>query len=149
MNREIFHLSTDDASGLARLHAEADADPWGETAFLDLLAQPSGFGLGLACEGELIAFLLVQIAAENADVLQIATHPDHRRAGHARALLSALETQLRLRGITRLTLDVAADNTPARAFYQDAGFTQDGRRPRYYTARRVAPSDAILMSKPL
>jgi lipid A disaccharide synthetase len=50
-------------------------------------------------------------------------------------------------GTTRLLLDVAEDNTPARRLYVRLGFTEDGRRKGYYTAGRPAPVDALLMSR--
>ena len=58
----------------------------------------------------------------------------------------ALIETLTTRGMRRLTLDVAEDNTPARRLYERLGFTLDGRRKGYYAAGRPAPVDALLMS---
>ena len=145
----LFHLGRQDAARLTALHADAYDDPWSAPAFREVLSAKTGFGFGLEQGDDLIAFVLVQIAGEDADILQIATRPDCRRKGLARQLLTALETRMRMDGVTRLTLDVAADNPAARAFYRAADFAEDGVRPRYYTARRTVPADAILMSKTL
>jgi ribosomal-protein-alanine N-acetyltransferase len=53
------------------------------------------------------------------------------------------------RGIGRITLDVAEDNIAARRLYEGLGFTEDGRRPGYYTTGRDIPAAAILMSRDL
>ncbi len=143
----LVHLCTEDADALARLHADAYDDPWSARAFDEALRAPSGFGVGLREGRDILAFVLVQIASETADILQIATHPRHQRRGFARALLTALEADLISRGVTRLTLDVASDNIAALGFYEAAGFARDGVRPRYYVAGRETAVDAILMSK--
>jgi len=64
-------------------------------------------------------------------------------------LLEAMITRCGERGVSRMTLDVAEDNIAARALYAAHGFTEDGRRPRYYSAKRDIPVDGILMSKSL
>ena len=51
--------------------------------------------------------------------------------------------------VSRITLDVAEDNTSARRLYDRLGFTLDGRRTGYYRARRAAPVDALLLSRAL
>lgn len=47
--------------------------------------------------------------------------PEHRRAGHGRALLAALAAVARDRGHRRLEWDVLDWNTPAHAFYRSLG----------------------------
>ncbi|MGP4096879.1 GNAT family N-acetyltransferase [Nonomuraea sp. KM90] len=56
-------------------------------------------------------------------VFCMATHPDHRRKGVARALLAALARWSEERGADRLYLQVEADNGAARALYEGLGFT--------------------------
>ena len=90
-----------------------------------------------------------QTVAGEADILTIATDPALKRTGIATQLLTGLMSRLGERGIGRITLDVAEDNTAARRLYEGLGFTEDSRRPRYYTTGRDIPAAAILMSRDL
>ena len=52
----------------------------------------------------------------------LATHPEHRRHGAARALLAAAERRARALGLPSLALDTSLDNDAARALYEGYGF---------------------------
>jgi ribosomal-protein-alanine N-acetyltransferase len=149
MTHTLRALTPSDAAAAAAVHALGFADPWSEAGFAAQFADPAAITLGHVEDGALIAFALFREVAGEADLLTVATHPDRRSQGLARALLSALAQTLAARGVGRLTLDVAEDNIAARHLYASLGFTDDGRRPRYYTAGRAVPVDAVLMSKPL
>jgi ribosomal-protein-alanine N-acetyltransferase len=142
-------LTPADAPAAAALHALGFADPWSEASFAAQFADPAALTLGHVEDGALIAFALFRDIAGEADLLTVATHPARRSQRLARTLLTALTQTLAARGTARLTLDVAEDNTAARQLYLSLGFTEDGRRPRYYTAGRAVPVDAVLMSKSL
>ncbi len=77
-------------------------------------------------------FLLTWDIADELQVLDIATHPERRRRGVARALLRhALERARQLQ--TRLVLlEVRASNRPAIALYSSHGFQPTSRRRGYY-----------------
>ena len=61
----------------------------------------------------------------------VATHPAHRRAGHARTLLGGLLAEGRRMGARAACLQVVAANAPARALYAGLGFTRDLHGYRY------------------
>ena len=85
-----------------------------------------GLGEPLSC------FIICARAADQADVLTIATHPDARRQGLGATLLDATLTHLAQTNISTIFLDVAEDNHSAIALYKKAGFQVIGRRPAYY-----------------
>ncbi len=118
--------------------------PWREAEFTALLAQPNVF-----VTGDARAFALVRVAADEAELLTLATHPAHRRRGHARNLMQAWHVQAAARGATRAILEVAEDNIAARALYHACGYSECARRPDYYSASGGQPVDAILMDRPL
>jgi ribosomal protein S18 acetylase RimI-like enzyme len=62
----------------------------------------------------------------------LATAPEFRRRGVARALLAAAEEEARRQGLIRVCLETEADNRPARRLYKSCGFVvvADGRRVR-------------------
>lgn len=138
-----------DAPAAAALHALGFADAWSEAALASQITDPATLSFAHFEERGLVAFALVRVVAGEADILTVATHPARRGQGLAFALLTVLMQRLVDDGIARITLDVAEDNAPARRLYDRLGFTLDGRRPRYYTAGRAAPVDALLMSRPL
>lgn len=149
MTLPLVVLRPDDAGRVAMLHATGFPDPWSPAAFRDLLSESTTLGLGIEQHGGLAGFVLVQTVAGEADILTIATDPALKRTGMARQLLGGLMSRLGERGIGRITLDVAEDNTAARRLYEGLGFTEDGRRPGYYTTGRDIPAAAILMSRDL
>ncbi len=55
-------------------------------------------------------------------LLDFAIYPEHRRLGHAKRALQALEAHVREMGLGTLSLSVQASNTAARALYAQAGF---------------------------
>ena len=91
--------------------------------------------------------LIAQIVADECEVLAIATAPDHQRQGIASQLLEDLIATARQRDVTRIFLEVAAQNTPARAFYKAKGFAPVGLRKAYYTLRDGSKDDAVLLSR--
>jgi [ribosomal protein S18]-alanine N-acetyltransferase len=149
MTLHLRALTPDDAVAAAALHALVFADAWSEAAFAAQFAAAGAATLGVFEEGGLVAFALFQNTGLEADLLTVATHPDRRSQGLARRLITRLMDDLAREAVTRVTLDVAEDNAPALHLYASLGFTEDGRRPRYYTAGRPAPVAAILMSKTL
>ncbi|WP_143435242.1 GNAT family N-acetyltransferase, partial [Henriciella aquimarina] len=85
----------------------------------------------------------------DAEILTLAVHPDARRQGLARRLLTAARPLLGQHGVDRLLLDVAADNHGAISFYENCGFVADGRRNNYYSRPDGSRVAAILMSRPI
>ena len=66
--------------------------------------------------------------------------------GLGRALMCELMRRLRESGIDSLSLEVRESNFPALALYTKLGFSQVGKRPRYY----VNPTeDALILRKEL
>ena len=64
--------------------------------------------------------------------MNVAVHPDYRRRGIARELVSRLIAALSERGNYSLALEVRQSNAPAIALYEAMGFQQVGMRPNYY-----------------
>lgn len=91
-------------------------------------------------------FLIAQLVADEAEILAIATDPARQRQGVASTLLSDLILKATQLGITRIFLEVAERNHPAKAFYAARGFAPVGTRRGYYTLRDGTKDDAALLS---
>lgn len=130
---------------MAQTHAAAmQSRPWRAGEFAALLAQPGTFATGDAA-----CFALVGVIADEAELLTIATHPDHRRQGRARACMAAWMREAAARGAARAFLEVADDNAPALALYQAMGFARSGLRPGYYPRPEGPAADAVVMTRML
>ena len=129
---------------LARIHAQAFSSTraWSAAEFRDLLDQP-----GMVLTGDDSAFALLRVTLDEAEVLTVATAPEHRRKGLARAVLAQAETAVQTLGAAVIFLEVAEDNDAARALYAQAGYAQIGRRPGYYLPKDAAPVAALVLRK--
>jgi ribosomal-protein-alanine N-acetyltransferase len=84
-----------------------------------------------------------QIAGDEAEILSIGVLPAVQRHGAGRAIMEALIRSLKRAEITRLFLDVAADNEAANALYAKLGFKEIGRRKGYYQRTGGPAQDAV------
>jgi len=139
------------AAVLAALHAEAFAgqtqELWSEQSLRELLAMPGALAL-LALQGQQpVGFILLRLAADEAEIITLAVQPQVRRQGVARRLLTVGLAKVTGRGAQQCFLEVAESNMAARGLYASAGFAEVGRRPGYYRDAAGAPRDAILMRK--
>ena len=128
------------AEAMALLHAAAfpPPDQWSAAAFATQLALPGVFGL-LDERGGLA---LARVVADEAELLTIAVHPEARRLGIGRALLTAVLAEAARRDAETVFLEVAEINAPARALYAALAFTPVGRRTGYY-----ASADALVLRR--
>jgi ribosomal-protein-alanine N-acetyltransferase len=128
-----------DAAALAAIHAASfhGAEAWGSDAISLQLAMTCVFGLLHPAGG----MVLGRVTADQAEVLTLAVAPPARRRGIGTALLASAMQEATLRGAESLFLEVSGGNEAARAIYQRAGFTDVGRRRRYY----ADGTDALVM----
>lgn len=120
--------------------------PWSRGIFRDCLR--AGYPCWVMVEQgskEVIGYAVLSIAAGEAHVLNICTAPHRQGRGHGRRMLRSLVEVARGRGAQRLFLEVRPSNSHALALYRDEGFTEIGRRPRYYPAHN-GREDAIVMA---
>lgn len=99
----------------------------------------------VAVDGDTVAgYVGSQTVCGETDMMNVAVTADYRRQGVAENLVNALVEELKAMGSRCLTLEVRASNAPAQALYEKLGFTQVGRRPKYYQNPR---EDALILRK--
>lgn len=96
-------------------------------------------------DGRILGYTGIELSAlgGEADIINVAVDPAHRRRGVGRRLLAAVATYSRQRHVALLWLRVRAGNRSARAFYRRYGFRMVGRFRDYYDD---PPEDALLMA---
>ena len=122
--------------------AFAGERPWSAVEFADLLAQR-----GVILCGDARSFVLGRVTFDEAEVLTVATHPDARRRGLARAALVQFCETAEQAGAASVFLEVAADNDAARALYAGLHFTQAGQRRAYYQRSHGPAVDALVLRR--
>lgn len=141
---KLDRMNESHVSQVAALEKLCFPDPWSERSVASELDNPLSLWL-VATEGErVLGYVGSQSVLDEADMMNVAVHPDARRRGLARSLVEALIEQLKDREVRMLTLEVRASNEPAKALYETMGFTQVGRRKNYYLAPR---EDALILRK--
>ena len=130
---------------LAKLHARSITvpRPWTADEFTGLLDTQGAFVLG-----DTTGFALGRVVASEAELLTLVVAPEARRQGHGLALLRAFEAEATRRAAAKAVLEVATDNTAARALYTACGYHVVGTRPAYYHTP-LGRIDALVMTRDL
>jgi ribosomal-protein-alanine N-acetyltransferase len=151
VTRRLRSVSSDDLNRLARLHAQCfPEERWDARALAELLAMKGASGHLLEDGASTLpeGLILDLFQAEAAEILTLCVAPGARRQGIARLLLEDLFRRALLLGVRSVSLEVAADNQPARRLYESLGFAPAGRRSGYYRRGRKTV-DALLFRRSL
>ena len=118
--------------------------PWSFKLFLAELYNKQAMPLAAVTQpqGKVAGYLIIWLAADEAQVQNIAVHPGLRGRGVGRLLLSEGLELARRKGARTATLEVRPSNRFARRLYASFGFREQGIRPNYYQDQG---EDAILM----
>lgn len=135
------------AALLAELHAQAFPRPWSADDIAKLLQNPTTFAL-ISRQERALGFVMAWAAAGDSEILTVAVVPEARRRGVGASLVTSAGVAALVRGAASMHLEVAEDNTAARALYAKLGYSEAGRRPAYYAADH-GRVDAIIMRRTL
>ena len=143
---EIKNMTQAHVFQIAEIEKLCFSDPWSEKSVASELENRLSLWL-VAMDGDRVAgYVGSQSVLDEADMMNVAVHPDYRRQGIGRDLVLALAEALRKKGIRGLMLEVRQSNAPAIALYEQLGFGQVGLRPNYY---RNPKENALILRKEL
>jgi len=128
------------------LRDSAEAAQWPSESYAKLAASPGGVLLVCETSAHLVGFVAARQIADEAEILNIAVHPNFRRKGVASALLLAALDNFRRSAVMRVFLELRESNLPARALYERHGFVPAGLRKSDY---RDPTEHALCMQKKL
>lgn len=132
-----------DVSQIVAIEQQVHHDPMSESTILNELSIEQGrFWVVLAYD-VVIAYAMVWIVVDQAELHNIAVAASHQRQGIARRLMQWICDDARVHGATSMFLEVRQGNLPARQLYERLGFEDIGVRRKYY---QHPIEDAVVMS---
>lgn len=132
---------------VVRAERELYEFPWTRGNFKDSIA--AGYScLELRSERRLVGYAVMMFGPGEAHILNLSIVAAMQRHGFGSALLGLLVEFARVRGASRIFLEVRPSNFSARQLYERAGFQMTGVRSGYYPARK-GREDALLLERDL
>jgi len=140
----IRRMTLEDIPAVVALDKLSFTLPWPERSFrFELTDNPSSRCWVYELDGQIVGMIVAWMLVDEAHIATISTHPDHRRQGIARQLLTHALRYMSREGAVSSFLEVRENNTAARDMYGKFGYEESGRRKRYY---KDTNEDAILMT---
>jgi len=144
MNVMIRKMMLDDIERVVAIDRVSFSLPWPERSFrFELTDNPASRCWVAEVDGKIVGMIVVWLIVDEVHVATIATHPEFRRQGIAKNLLSYALQYMSTEGAQSSFLEVRASNLAAQDLYRKFGFEESGVRRRYY---RDNDEDAILMT---
>jgi ribosomal-protein-alanine N-acetyltransferase len=134
---DIFHVKN-----VAEIEMICFSNRFGEKTFLRELENKIAYYIVAISDGKICGYGGLWNICGEADITDIAVHPDFRRNGIGEGILGELISYCKANFCTKLNLEVRESNIPAQKLYEKCGFIRDGERKNYYENRETA----ILMS---
>lgn len=145
----VLPMTADHTPAAAEIHAGGFANAWTDGDINQLLLKNGivGFVARRANNpsAKVEAFVLMRIAADEAEILTIAVSKPWRRHGLGRHLMIEVLRHLHAERIGSLFLEVSEANGPAIALYKRLGFKHVAARPDYYQTKSGNRESAIVM----
>ena len=131
---------------MAALSARCEGAARWQASSIDLALRTGALAWIAEYNEDLVGLILVRIAADEMEILNLAVAPPQRRNGVAtRLLMQSIRHATKL-GVKKAYLEVRSANDGGREFYVAHRFRVCGCRENYYTA---PVDDALLLSREL
>lgn len=120
--------------------------PWSRSSFRDLVVSDvASLVVAIGSDGRVAGFAVLFVAADEAELANLAVASHARRRGVAARLVEEALTRAEAAGARQVFLEVRESNVAARALYAARGFAEVGRRRAYY---RTPDEDALVLRRP-
>jgi ribosomal-protein-alanine N-acetyltransferase len=140
---EVEPMTKADLDAVVEIESLSQPSPWSRQIFAEELAREWARLQVIRNDGRAVAFSNYWLVHDEVHLLNIGTHPDHRRQGYARALMEALIQTGQSRRASLVTLEVRRSNLGAISLYEALSFKNVGVRRGYYAEDR---EDALVMA---
>lgn len=137
--------TTDDADAIVKIEESCfGVNAWSRSSIVDFIENGFSHVVAAELDGEIVGYAGVFVICGEAEVTNVAVSPEKRRKGIARRMMEKMIETARDLDCELMMLEVREGNIPAKALYEDLGFTAVGKRRGYYAHPR---EDAVLMTK--
>ena len=144
MNFEIVKMSDEHVKEVSLIENLSFPDPWSETAFKEEINNETAVFLTAVCDGFVCGYIGFHFALDEGYIALVATHPEYRQKGIAKALIEKSVEKAKELKLSFLSLEVRVSNIPAQKLYHSCGFELVGKRPNFY---QTPKEDAYIMTK--
>ena len=120
-------------------------EPWSFQALASSFGSEAFTGILADDDGEIAGYGGITVAADSADIDNIAVTERYRGSGVGTEILNGLCTAAKKMGAEKVFLEVRVSNSPAMSMYLKNGFKGVYARTRYYTDGE----DCLVMVKEL
>ena len=140
----IEPMKASDLDAVMEIERLSFKSPWSRQVFLEEMSRDFAHVdvVRDAATRAVVGFGNYWLVADEVHVLNIATHPQARRAGHASRMLAHMIDFARHEICRYVTLEVRRSNAVALRLYRRFAFRAVGVRPNYYAEDQ---EDAIVM----
>jgi [ribosomal protein S18]-alanine N-acetyltransferase len=144
---EILPMRAQDLDQVMEIEHASFRAPWSRQVFAEELERDWAYvdvvrGRDERGRSRVVAFCNYWLVRDEVHVLNVATHPEHRRRGHGSRLIANVIDFARRHRCRYVTLEVRRSNQGAIALYTAYDFRPVGIRPNYYVEDN---EDAIVM----
>jgi ribosomal-protein-alanine N-acetyltransferase len=137
-------MTLEDIPAVVELDQLSFTLPWPERSFrFEVTDNPASRCWVFEMDDRIVGMIVVWLLVDEAHVATISTHPDHRRQGIAKKLLTYALRYMSKEGAVTSFLEVRENNLAAQEMYRKFGYEAVGRRKKYY---KDTSEDAILMT---
>ncbi|MCS5586920.1 MAG: ribosomal protein S18-alanine N-acetyltransferase [Porticoccaceae bacterium] len=137
----VQKMSADDLAQVVAIEQLASANPWSSQQFADCMHST----VLLIDKQLVVGFAVLALVADQAELHNIAIHPDRQGQGlgtvFLNALIKAIPTVIKM-----FYLEVRVTNYRAIRLYYQLGFAKIGERRGYYRSE-LGSEDALVMCK--
>ena len=131
-----------DMAEVIRTELDSFEFSWTEEDFLKCLRQRNCIGMVAEYEERVVGFMIYELHKSKLHVMNFAVHPDCRRNGIGRQMVTKLLGKLSSHRRTKITLAIRETNLGAQLFFKAVGFRASKVMRKYY---EDSGEDAFLM----
>ena len=136
----VREMTYNDIASVADVDRAAFSDAWKDDSFADELKKDYSHYFVAETDGEILGYAGIWCIYETAELIRIATSPNHQKKGVAKELMQAILECAKNCGCERMMLEVRKSNIPAQKLYKKFGFNEISIRKGYYNGE-----DAVIM----
>ena len=140
----IQSMQPEDVDEVVKIEQHSFSDPWSKHNFMAELNLPFSWVWAAKIKNRLAGYCCCWEIEEELQIANLAVHPEFRNQGIGKKILREILNRACQRKVKKVTLEVRQSNQFGLKLYQAFGFTEVGRRKKYY---RKPVEDGLILAK--